>query len=57
MKPGPFTFDVSAAPPTGTTRRQTDEDQQGTMRAAADAKGDEHEGDQPIEEPGYGHGV
>ena len=48
-------FEVRAAPPTGVTRPARDTAQT-PVRAPADVKR-EDEADQPIEEPGYGHGV
>ena len=48
-------FDFRTAPPTGVTR-QTRDGAQAPVRAPADVKRDD-EVDQPIEEPGYGHGV
>jgi hypothetical protein len=48
-------FDFRAAPPTGGTR-QTQDGAQTPVRAPAEMKR-EDEADQPIEEPGYGHGV
>ena len=56
MNPRRFEFEAGAAPVNSQTRRQAEETVQAAMRAA-DVKRDDLQSDQPIEEPGYGHGV
>jgi hypothetical protein len=56
MNPRQSEFEVRAAPPTSVTR-QTRETAQTPVRAPADANREDESADQPIEEPGYGHGV
>ena len=57
MNPNRFGFEAGAAPAKSATRRQTPDTVPAAMRAGADAKRDDPQSDQPIEEPGYGHGV
>ena len=57
MNPNRFGFEAGAAPVKSATRRQPAGTVPTAMRAGADAKRDDLQSEQPIEEPGYGHGV
>ena len=57
MNPNRFGFEAGAAPIKGAPRRQTQVAAPAARRAGADDKRDDLQGDQPLEEPGYGHGV
>ena len=51
-------FGFEPAPPPAEAERQNDPDERTPMRAAPDvAEGDDPRGDEPADEPGYGHGV
>jgi hypothetical protein len=51
-------FGFEPAPPPAEAERTVDPDGRTPMRAAPDAaEGDDQRGDEPADEPGYGHGV
>ena len=51
-----FEYEAGAAPVKQPARR-TEETVQAATRAGTEVKRDDLQSDQPIEEPGYGHGV
>ena len=57
MNPNRFGFEAGAAPAKAATRRQAPDTAPAAMRAGPDVKRDDPQSDQPLEEPGYGHGV
>jgi hypothetical protein len=52
-----FEFEATPPPADVTTRRQSEGDVNAAIRAAPDENGEDQKGDEPTEEPGYGHGV
>lgn len=57
MNPRRFEFDAGAAPVKRPARAQVKETVQAAPQPAGDAKREDPQIDQTIEEPGYGHGV
>lgn len=57
MNPRRFEFEAGAPPVKMPARAQAKETVQAAPQAGADAKREDPQGDQTIEEPGYGHGV